>query len=107
MSCCGGGKTLNQELIYQNIEQFSNIETNLGLKESVASKMVRSLLQKAKELSDSFPENSQDIIFHNLSQKAFSAFYSNQDVNSVVESVSSKVFQSLSEAKKLAEEFKS
>ncbi|MCG6195646.1 hypothetical protein LFX25_20600 [Leptospira sp. FAT2] len=98
---------MNQELIFQQIEQFSNIETNLKLKESVASKLVRSLLLKAKELKKEFSENSEDLIFHNLSQKALSAFYSNQDVDSVLESVSKRVFQSLSEAKKLAEEFKS
>ncbi|RHX90263.1 hypothetical protein DLM76_20585 [Leptospira yasudae] len=97
---------MNQELIFNQIEQFSNIETNLKLKDSVATKIVRALLQKAKELHEEFKENSEEHIFHSLSQKALTAFYTNQDVSSLLEMVSEKIFLSLSEAKKLAEEFK-
>ncbi len=105
MSGCCGGSSMNQQLIFQQLSQLTGLGINKGKEASEAANdaniLIEALLVKAKEMEKSYPGNSEDLIFHQLTQYAYGKFSVESDISKVVESVSAIVSDLLSKAKAL------
>ncbi len=111
MSCCCGGKsnTMNQDLIFQQIGQVTQIAKNKGLSEKDASNeaynLVKSLLSKTSEIIQKNPNLNKELIFHQLSTQSFGLYHSKDGIEEILDTVFKSVLEQINMSKKLSEEF--
>ncbi|MCG6170244.1 hypothetical protein [Leptospira sanjuanensis] len=100
---------MNQDLIFQQIGQLSQVSRSKGKKEEDASKdafnFVKGLLKKADVVVRAYPTSNKELIFHQMSSQAFSLFHTNDNQNEILETVFKSVLNYVEMSKKLAEEF--
>nr|WP_173380647.1 hypothetical protein [Leptospira mayottensis] len=110
MSCCGGKtNTMNQDLIFQQIGQVTQIAKNKGLSEKDASNeaytFVKGLLSKTSEIIQKNPSLNKELIFHQMSTQAFGLYHSKDETEEILESVFKSISEQINLSKILSQEF--
>ncbi|AGS80535.1 hypothetical protein [Leptospira alstonii] len=100
---------MNQDLIFQQIGQLSQIARNKGRSESEAASdaynFVRGLLFRANELFKKYPTSNKDLLFHQMSTQGLTLFHTNDNQEEILDLVSKSVSSYADMSRSLAEEF--